>query len=428
MKRMVTRKKRAHKETILHQMTQKKNENNQKDFWKLLKKISPKNNNDSLNVPPHSFLDHFKTVLVSNTPGDKPPENSEGGPLDYTINIEELKGASGILKPGKAVGIDNLHNEMISSLVETHPEVILKLFNAILSSSVINPEWVVRLIVPIYKKGHKSEPSNYRGITLMSCLGKLFLSILNNRLMQYTIENDILHKSQLGFVSGNRTSDAHIIINNLIRKYCHKRNSKIFSCFIDFSKAFDTIPRDLLLKKLLSYNIKGKFFNIIRNIYTNDKACIKIRDQRTELFEINRGVRQGCVLSPLLFNIFLSNFVKQVDLTNGKVKLGDTEIASLVWADDIVLLAESEDGLQQMLNVLQLYCHENKLEINTEKTKCMTFNKSGRIIRRTFHVNGIALDNVRSYKYFVFFVNTVRRNKKWVTRPKGQGTESFYET
>ena len=77
------------------------------------------------------------------------------------------------------------------------------------------PEWVVGLIVPIYKKGNKSEPQNYRGVTLISCLGKLFLSILNNRLMQYTIDNQILHKSQLGFVPGNRTSDAHIIINNL---------------------------------------------------------------------------------------------------------------------------------------------------------------------------------------------------------------------
>ena len=159
--------------------------------------------------------------------------------------MEELKSASGTLKSGKAVGIDNLHNEMISSLLGTHPEVILKLFNTILSSSEVIPEWVVGLIAPIYKKGLKSDPSNYRGLTLMSCFGKLFLSILNNRLMQYTMENNILHKSQLGFVPGNRTSDAHII-NNLRRKYCHKRNPKISSCFVDFAKVFDTIPRDTI--------------------------------------------------------------------------------------------------------------------------------------------------------------------------------------
>ena len=197
----------------------------------------------------------------------------------------------------------------------------------------------------------------------MSCLGKLFLSILNNRLKCSTPWKIISYiKANLALSPGNRTSDAHII-NNLTRKYCHKRNSKISSCFVDFAKTFDaiphdTIPRDILLKKLLSHNIEGKFFNIVRSIYINDKACVKIRNKSTELFEINKGVRQGCVPSPLLFNIFLPDLAKNLDLTEGKVKLDNTEIASLGWADDIVLLAENEDGLQQMLNVLELYCHE----------------------------------------------------------------------
>ena len=84
-------------------------------------------------------------------------------------------------------------------------------------------------IVPIHKKGSKSDPSNYRGITLISCLGKLFLTILNNRLTQFVKEKNILSDKQLGFVAGNRTSDAHIIINNVIRKYCDKYGSKLFS-------------------------------------------------------------------------------------------------------------------------------------------------------------------------------------------------------
>ena len=173
------------------------------------------------------------------------------------------------------MGFDNAHNKMIASLIDSHPEVILKLFNSILNSCEIIPDWVIGFIVPIYQKVAKSDPYNYRGITLMSCFAKLFLSILNNRFMQYVLENNILHKSQPGFMSGNITSDAHIIPNNLIRKYCHKNNSKIFSCFVDFSNAYGTIPRDILLKRLLSHNITGKFFNIIRNIYTSDEACVQ---------------------------------------------------------------------------------------------------------------------------------------------------------
>lgn len=108
----------------------------------------------------------------------------------------------------------------------------------------------------------------------MSCLGKLFIAILNNRLLQYTIYNKILSDSQLGFLAGNRTSDAHIILNNAIRKHCHKNGSKIYSCFIDFSKAFDTVPRDILFKKLLKHGINGRFFNIIKNIYNKNTQPI----------------------------------------------------------------------------------------------------------------------------------------------------------
>ena len=148
---------------------------------------------------------------------------------------------------------------MIISLVDTHPNIVLKLFNEILQSGEVIPECVIGMIVPIYKNEAKSDPSNYRGITLISCLGKLFLSILNTRLMLYAYNENLLAENQIGFVAGSRTSDAHIIINNLVKKTCHKNNSKIYSCFVDFKKAFDSVPRDILLKKLRNFGIDGIF-------------------------------------------------------------------------------------------------------------------------------------------------------------------------
>ena len=385
-------------------MTNKRNENSPKAFWKMLKKISPKQRHDSAHISPHAFSEYFKKLLNTSKPVDIPPDDEENGPLDYSINMEEIKKASNILKPGKALGIDNISNEMIMCLVENYPNIILKLFNSILESNEIIPEWIIGAIVPIHKKGSKGDPSNYRGITLLSCFGKLFLAILNNRLMQFTVDKSILSPSQLGFLPGNRTSDAHIIINNLVRKYCHKKNSKIFSCFIDFAKAFDTVPRGILFKKLLSYGIKGRFFNIIKNIYTKDKACVKIENKCTEVFEINQGVRQGCVMSPLLFNIFLSDLAKKLDTMDDKVKVNDSEISSLFWADDIVMLSESENGLKGMLKALEEYTSENMLEVNTDKTKIMIFNKTGRLMRRNYTLNGVQLENVRSYKYLGFLL------------------------
>ena len=285
---------------------------------------------------------------------------------------------------------------MLSCLLEVCPELILKLFNLILDSGDVLPEWLISFIVPIHKGGPKSDPSNYRGVSLLSCLGKLFLSILNNRLEQFALVKGILSASQLGFIKGNRTSDAHIIIRKLIDKYCHKNNKRIYSCFIDLSKAFDTVPRDILLQKLQGVGIKGKVFNIIRGIYTNDKAYMKIDGKVTKSFPINQGVRQGCVLSPLLFNIFMAELAKDLmALDNGLIN-------SIFWADNIVLLCENGDELNNMIKLIAEYCKRNKLTINCKKTKCLIFNKTGRLIRENVHLNGTVLENVRQYKYLGF--------------------------
>ena len=214
----------------------------------------------------------------------------------------------------------------------------------------------------------------------------------------------VISQNQLGFLPGNRTADAHLIIHNLIQKRCHKNNSKIYSCFIDFSKAFDTIPRDKLLNKLLGYDIKGNFFNTIKNIYTNDRACVKINNKITNVFNINQGVRQGCILSPLLFNIFMSDLPEILDSANQKANPESTHPNCLIWADDIILLSESEDGLNCMLKAMEEYCNENELLLNTDKTKCMIFNKTGRLIRKRFTFHNTKLETVRAYKYLGFLI------------------------
>ena len=103
------------------------------------------------------------------------------------------------------------------------------------------------------------KPDNYRGISLISCFSKKFTAILNKRLLKFVEDNKILSRAQLGFLPGNRTSDALLILHNLIDYYCVRNKKYIFGCFVDFSKAFDSIPRDVLFKKLLTYSINGKF-------------------------------------------------------------------------------------------------------------------------------------------------------------------------
>ena len=115
--------------------------------------------------------------------------------------------------------------------------------------------------------------------------------------------------------------------------------------------------------------------------------------------ENHKGVKQGCILSPLLFNIFLSDLPKSLNPDNQAIIHENVGVNCLIWVDDFLLLSESEGGLQSMLNHLSTYCKANGLEINKNKTKCMIFNKTGRLLRRKFYFARDKLENVRSYKY-----------------------------
>ena len=222
---------------------------------------------------------------------------------------------------------------MLDCILEKKPSILLKLFNSILIQNGKTPDWYKSILILIHKKGSKTEPLNYRGISLLSCVSKLFTAILNKRLMNYVEENNILSKSQLGFVPGNRTSDAHIILHNIIQEYCHKKGKKVYSCFVDFSKAFDNISREILFEKLLKHGITGNFYNVLKNMYFNDQTKIKVGDHLTETIFPNQGVRQGCILSPLLFNIYLADLPQRLELSqNSGPRVGGHLFNNVIWA------------------------------------------------------------------------------------------------
>ena len=155
--------------------------------------------------------------------------------------------------------------------------------------------------------GDKSDPTNYRGKCVSSCLGKLFSPILNQRLYLYFEENKILHNSQIGFLAENRTVDHVFTLRILIDKYVHYHKEKVYTCFVDFRKAFDSVWHEGLFYKLLKINIGGHFYNLIKTLYCSSTCSIRIGENKTQSFSYSRGVRQGCILSPLLFNLYINN-------------------------------------------------------------------------------------------------------------------------
>ena len=151
----------------------------------------------------------------------------------------------------------------------------------------------------------------------------------------------------------------------------------LWNYLLSISKAFDKIPRHILLKKLVDHGVTGKFYDIIVNMYKNDKSCVKINGKLSPEFNSLTGVKQGCIMSPLLFNIFMSDLPSALCQEDNVMLDNTTKINCILWADDILILSETEEGLQKSLQNLHEYCNTNKLSVNMDKTQCMIFNKSG---------------------------------------------------
>lgn len=162
---------------------------------------------------------------------------------------------------------------------------VLKVFNLVLSSGCFPDIWNEGIITPIHKSGDKLDPNNYRGICVSSNLGKAFSSILNERIQTFLIEHNALCKNQIGFLPNHRTTDHIYTLHTLINKHLnYTRNGKIFACFIDFKKAFDSIWHTGLYYKLLETGVGGKVYDVIKSMYSNNKCRIKIGKKQTEVF------------------------------------------------------------------------------------------------------------------------------------------------
>ena len=171
----------------------------------------------------------------------------------------------------------------------------------------------------------------------------------------------------------------------------HTNKGKLFCCFIHFQKAFDSIWHNGLLHKLLYNKIGGQFYRLITDMYSKTKCAIKNRNKRSSFFNYNGGVRQGCILSPLLFNLYPSRWISTHTGTEPIILPNRSPLNCLFYADDLILISGSAAGLQNQLNTLQNYSEKWLLKINLKKTQTLIFQKQNRKSIRdkfSFFLNG----------------------------------------
>ena len=405
-------------------------------FWKKIKKTKNKfkaNCNfyeyfkELNNLNPQLGVEEEEKISFWETNGN----NNNVDHLDAEITITELENAIGKLKTNKSCGLDNILNEFIIFGGETLKLVLLKLFNRILETGCFPSVWACGEIVPVFKSGDPNIPSNYRGITLVSCIGKLFTNILNSRLNEWAEENDIYSESQYGFRQNRSTSDCLFVLHGLINNYTS--NSKPLYCaFIDLKRAFDNTNRRALMFKLYENKVSSKLIKLIKNMYSQIKLTVK--GYSRQLDEINRttssdsleenlycsnlsfdtffcskaGVFQGESLSPFLFSMFINDIDDCINTANDVgVPLETCLLSMILFADDMAVFSLTRVGLQNGLDCLYEYCARWGLTVNVEKTKCVAFKKGGKIAcldQWTF--NGSVIETVNQFKYLGFVLGS----------------------
>ena len=327
-----------------------------------------------------SFDDSWKEEVsnsVKNFEALSFQDSHSNGILDQPITLAEVSHVVKAIKNNKSAGSDGIVGELIKYGGEPMCEMLLTLFNLSWDKEHAPSFWREGLIVSLFKKGDKEDPGNYRGITLLNVVGKLYSRVINNRLLKHLELNHMLHEGQGGFRVGRSCIDNIFSLNELIQGRI-KEGKSTYAFFLDVKKAYDTVWRDGLWYKMWEMGIKGKMWRIVRSLYANNRSCIFLEGKCSDFFPVNQGVAQGCTLSPTLFLIYINGLLNEIEkCPELGAKFSENKMSGLLFADDFVGIAETGQALQSLIDVVHNYSKRWRFEANVKKCAVVVFSKTG---------------------------------------------------
>ena len=234
--------------------------------------------------------------------------------------------------------------------------------------------WAGTEIVPIFKKGYRDNPANYRPISLIDNIKKMFCHQVLSVLQTWILDNDILSNFQAGFRPCISTVDQVFRFNMIRWKTVDLGGGSLYLAFVDLMAAFDLVWRPKLWEVLRQLAIPEKLLNVIIQLHWNNYASIRWgpRGETTNRVGVVWGVQQGCVVAPTLFLLFINSCVEfLLDCRNDSPSLGGFKTPALLFADNTLLVSKTMTGLKILLDKFNQYCKNNSLELNPSKTKFM---------------------------------------------------------
>jgi len=332
------------------------------------------------------WKEHF-SHLLSGTPVEHPPDIDDGEQLPVNmgpITTAEIVTAIAKIKLGKAPGPDNIPPEALKADTTTSAQIMQGLIQDIWEKEEIPTEWKTGHIVKLPKKGDLGDCQNWRGIQLLSIPSKVLTRILLERLK--TAVNDILRDEQAGFRAGRSCID-QIATLRIILEQSLEWQSPVYVNFIDFRKAFDMVDRSTIWRIMRHYGIPPKIVNIIRSFYDGMTCQVIHNKDLSAPFTVTTGVRQGCLLSPMIFSLVIDWVLNQtMDQPRGLQWNFVKTLEDLDFADDVGLLSHSFKHIQEKSQRLGTVAQQTGLEVNTQKTKSLRINaQSNTHIRMAEH-------------------------------------------
>lgn len=355
----------------------------------------------SLDAQMKQWESHFEKVLNTDSADNLRDDTAwpKLTPDRFRINVEpptkrEIKRAVLKLKNHKAPGPDNINAELWKANPDTTAEILHALFLDIWEKEKVPDDWQEGIIIKLFKKGNKADCNNYRGITLLNVASKIFSLTLLERL-QDALEPHIRNE-QAGF-RPNKSCIDQINTLRMIIEQTVEWKSPLYLLFVDFEKAFDRVNRDVIWKILHLNGIPPKLINIIRSMYTNSTCKILHRGKTSNSIPVKSGVRQGCVLSPLLFLLTIDTVMRATNSSQRGIQWGLTSrLEDLDYADDLCLLAHTFIEIQRKLEDLNNYSTKAGLKINISKTKAMRINANN---AQNLTVNNTSIDYTNRFCY-----------------------------
>ena len=343
--------------------------------------------------------------------------SSDGNKFVKCTNISERKRVEILLRFSKedikicikslreTVGFDKIHSNHLKFHSELLHLFVAKLFTSFVVHNFLPSALIKGVITPIVKNklGNLSSSDNYRPIMNSSVFLKLFEYCLLAKIEPYVMLNDRQH----GFRKAHSTATACYTLKETIFNYTQSR-SCVYACFLDISKAFDTVDHSLMIHKLYKLGVPDCLVKIIEYWYNNQFVNVRFKNSFSKEWKIGNGVRQGGVLSGTLFNIYIDSLLNKIASTNIGCKLGIINANIIAYADDIVLLAPSANALRILMNLANTCASELHLSFNYEKTKVMIFRhhrlKYQFNLSNCFHINGMPIEIVPSIKYLGYVI------------------------